>query len=146
MIIFFEWKFPSTEGWEGKNCVSSRSTTAPLKLKIVCLILVYKYIVICNYTSYLKQKKTENWLQVNSGRTEFTGRVVNKHTLIWIILSGQYFSTSASNSSTGLQLCLWREKVQMISVVMNCVMLSILKKRFLFHLPFLERCFKLQTQ
>lgn len=43
---------------------------------------------------------------------------VNEHTLIFIMLSGQYFSTSASNNSTGLQLCLWRENVQIQSVVL----------------------------
>jgi len=29
------------------------------------------------------------------------------NTLIGIKFSGQYFSTSASNNRTGLQLCLW---------------------------------------
>lgn len=44
---------------------------------------------------------------------------ISKHTLICIMLSGQYFSTSASNNTTGLQLCLWGEKVQLISLVMK---------------------------
>lgn len=33
------------------------------------------------------------------------------------MLSGQYFSTSASNNSTGLQLCLWKGIIHIILVV-----------------------------
>ena len=60
------------------------------------------------------------------------GRTVNKHTLICIMLSGQYFSISASNNSTGLQLCLWREKIYVISVVMILCDTEYTKKRIRF--------------
>lgn len=63
-----------------------------------------------------------------------------KHTLICTMFSGQYFSTSASNKRTGLQLCLWREKPDGYTTGDEYTRRNISCN----HSPFLKGCFELQ--